>query len=920
MTTERARFSRLLLVEDIVSLRLTLTGILENEGFAVTGCETALEALEHIRRKDFGVAVVDLRLPDMQGTKLLKEFRKLGSRVRVIINTAYGAFESAKDAINFGAFAYIEKASDPRDLVRQVQRAQRSHFERYADDLEAAVAERSAELLESEKRLRLLFENAPVSLWHEDFSQVKCRIDELRQEGVTDFREYFEANLDVVVECAELVRILDINLATRELHQVETRSELTEMLTRCFCDDSYKVFREELIALAEGKVEFESDAETLATGGEKKVVMLRLFVDPKSEDWSSVYVAITDITERKRAEDGLRHSEALLSKAQSISHIGSFEWDINSDRLVGSDELYRIYGIKRGEFDGSINDVMPLIDPADHELIQTGIEQLLKEGLHGGLEFRIIRPDGATRTVFAEAEFVSVEEDESPLIVGFVQDITERKDAEKALRESEAWLREAQTIARLGSYDWDLLQDRIRWSDEMYEIYGFDKCTVPDLEAVRQCIVPEDRSIVDDAMASMSRCDIPESIEYRIIRSDGELRHVVARARPVFDQSGQMARLVGTLQDITQQKKSEQRYQTVADHTYAWEVWENPDKSFNYVSPACEEISGYSAEEFLADPMLFDRLVLAEDREIWSAHSHESISQIQSRREIQFRIKRKDGITVWIDHSCQPVTDKHGAFLGYRASNRDITERKNAEEELRQRDAEMAHVTRVGTMGEMATVLAHEVNQPLGAIANYAGTCVHLLESDQVNIDLLRNALTQIDQQARCAGEIINGLKRFVARTAPNCSQVDLSELIHDVCGLMRSQIQTHRVSLRLNLDESVPKVEADAIQIQQVLVNLIQNALEAMADNEPARSWITVTSKMTADGAQVAVCDLGQGMSPQVQEKLFEPYFSTKPKGLGMGLRISQRIIQKHGGSLSASLNPDGGTIFQFTLPCKLD
>jgi C4-dicarboxylate-specific signal transduction histidine kinase len=107
----------------------------------------------------------------------------------------------------------------------------------------------------------------------------------------------------------------------------------------------------------------------------------------------------------------------------------------------------------------------------------------------------------------------------------------------------------------------------------------------------------------------------------------------------------------------------------------------------------------------------------------------------------------------------------------------------------------MAHVTRVGTMGEMAAVLAHEVNQPLGAIANYAGTCVHLLDCDQLNLDLLRNALTQIDQQARRAGEIINGLKRFVASTAPNCSKVDLSELIHDVCRLMRSQIQTHRAS-----------------------------------------------------------------------------------------------------------------------------
>ena len=135
----------------------------------------------------------------------------------------------------------------------------------------------------------------------------------------------------------------------------------------------------------------------------------------------------------------------------------------------------------------------------------------------------------------------------------------------------------------------------------------------------------------------------------------------------------------------------------------------------------------------------------------------------------------------------------------------------------------------------------------------------------------------------------------------------------------MRSQIQTHRASLRLNV-ETVPMVEVDAVQIQQVLVNLVQNALEAMEENPPENSWITITSSMTEEGPQVAVCDRGHGMSPQVKDRLFEPYFSTKAKGLGMGLRISQRIIQKHGGSLTASVNPNGGMIFQFTLPAKPD
>ncbi len=286
-TKKRNSFSRLLLVEDNESLLFTLCGILEHEGFVVTACETAAEALTAIQREDFGVAVIELRLPDMHGTQLLKEFVDLGSHVRVIINTAFGAFESARDAVNYGAFAYVEKAASPDVLVTQVHRAYRSHFESYADDLETAVAERTLELSESEKRLRLVFENAPISLFHEDFSELKRHLDTLREQGIHDFREYFQSNADSVRKCAKLIKIRDANLAAMQLHQANTKQELVQSLGRIFCDESLPVFREELIALANGKRSFESDAIVCTLDGEKRHTILRMFVDPNSENWSS---------------------------------------------------------------------------------------------------------------------------------------------------------------------------------------------------------------------------------------------------------------------------------------------------------------------------------------------------------------------------------------------------------------------------------------------------------------------------------------------------------------------------------------------------------------------------------------------------------------------------------------------------------
>ncbi len=248
---------------------------------------------------------------------------------------------------------------------------------------------------------------------------------------------------------------------------------------------------------------------------------------------------------------------------------------------------------------------------------------------------------------------------------------------------------------------------------------------------------------------------------------------------------------------------------------------------------------------------------------------------------------------------------------------------KRLEQEMAQRQAlvaDLTHMSRVSMMGEMATVLAHEVNQPLSAICNYAAACVRLLAREGIRHDELGDALAQIDQQARRASEIINRLKQFVAKTVPRLSPVHLNELVREVGSFMEHQMRMRQTTLQLELDDALPTVHADAIQIQQVLVNLLQNAVESMEDVAPGARRIIVTTTTSPAGAQVEVHDHGRGFSADVAEKLFEPYFTTKPDGLGMGLNISRRIIEAHGGRLSAVANPDGGATFQFTLPVTTD
>lgn len=245
-----------------------------------------------------------------------------------------------------------------------------------------------------------------------------------------------------------------------------------------------------------------------------------------------------------------------------------------------------------------------------------------------------------------------------------------------------------------------------------------------------------------------------------------------------------------------------------------------------------------------------------------------------------------------------------------------LVEKELAKDREKQLFSQLAHADRNNTMGEMAATLAHEINQPLAAIANYASTCVELIAENRLDRVGLVDALTQIDQQARRAGEIINRLKRFIAKVTPDPSPVDINELVQEVARLMTGAVQSADATLTLQLEPELPLVQVDSVQIQQVLVNLVRNALDAMEETQRDQRRITLRTHRNSEGVQIAVSDCGYGISREVADQMFQPHFSTKPDGLGLGLSISHRIIEAHGGRLWASTNASGGAMFQFILP----
>jgi PAS domain S-box-containing protein len=313
----------------------------------------------------------------------------------------------------------------------------------------------------------------------------------------------------------------------------------------------------------------------------------------------------------------------------------------------------------------------------------------------------------------------------------------------------------------------------------------------------------------------------------------------------------------------------------------------------------------------------FSRILHPDD----SCAVQETIEQAQATGQPythEYRVLWPDGSVHWIEGRGRVLRNNQGQAVRLMGTVMDVTERKTAEESARLHVAELAHLARVSTMGHMASGLAHELNQPLGAILNYAGACEEQLESKTPSHEMMLKALHEVMNETRRAGTIISRLRSFVRKQQPQSVVLDLNDLVEQAIHLLGFELRHQGIRPRLRLAGESPKVFADLVQIEQVLVNLIYNALEAMGQTPAGSKALTVETTMSEDDHRVEVCiiDTGHGVSPENMESLFNPFFTTKPHGLGMGLNISRSIVESHGGRLDAAANPEGGMRFCFALP----
>jgi len=494
----------------------------------------------------------------------------------------------------------------------------------------------------------------------------------------------------------------------------------------------------------------------------------------------------------QRAIEALRQSEAQWKEVFEHNPVMYFMVDADgavlSVNTFGAAQL----GYSVSELRGA--SVLKVFFESDRQLVRESVDLCLANiGQTHSWEIRKVRKDGTALWVRENAKAVR-RLDGKLIVLIACEDVTERKQAENALRQSKNYLAEAQRLSRTGSFGWRVATGEIIWSDETFRIFGYDKAPSVTIDMVIRRIHPDDRAGAQRTIDRATRDGKDFDHEYRLLLPDGTIKHVHATAHAVMDASDSIE-FVGAVTDVSASKR--------------------------------------------------------------------------------------------------------------------------AEEKLHEAQAGLAHVARVTALGEMAASIAHEVNQPLTAVVANAAACQRWLDRAPPNLEEARSTVQSIIKDGNRAGEVVQRVRALVNKNIGRKVPLDINDVVNEVITLLRHELVSHRTSLRTELAPAPGLVLGDRIQLQQVILNLVINGMEAMQPvTDRPRELAIRTRGDDARQILLTVCDCGVGLAAGNTERLFDAFFTTKPGGMGMGLSICRSIVEAHGGRLSATGNAESGATFQFSLP----
>ena len=494
------------------------------------------------------------------------------------------------------------------------------------------------------------------------------------------------------------------------------------------------------------------------------------------------------------------------------------------------------------------------------------------------------------------------------------REIAERQRVEDDLRRSEDHMRlvidtiPALVWSKLPDGSADFLNQRFREYTGLSVEEGLG-------EGWLKAIHPDDRASSIDVWREAFAGGKFFELEARLRRADGEYLWFLFRGAPLRDQAGKIVKWYGTSTDIDDRRRAEEESRALVD-AIPQQIWSGPpDGSLDYCNLQWRSYMGFTQEDLQGEG--WQRMLHPEDRERVLNAWRESV-RTGTPYEQEERHRGAGGQYRWFLARGVPLRDATGRIIRWYGTNTDIEDRKRAEWALQEAQAGLSHVMRVTAMGELVAAIAHEVNQPLAAIVTNANFCLRQFSSATSNSDKLREAISEIVNDGTRASAVISRIRALLQKSAPERVAVDVNQIIQEVIMLLRRELIRSRVSLRTDVSSDLPRVSADRVQLQQVLINLVMNGIEAMRMVSDRPRELLIKSAMHPDGVLVQVQDSGTGFDLKHADRIFEPFFTTKPDGTGMGLSISRSIVESHGGRLWAESGSHGAH-FQFTLPSSV-
>lgn len=599
-------------------------------------------------------------------------------------------------------------------------------------------------------------------------------------------------------------------------------------------------------------------------------------------------------------------------------------WQCRPDgRLVAVNqefaEYYGLVGEKIAEFG-----YHSIFHPDDYPRVMEIWARAISEGVPGVAESRMVQADGTSRSFLIRV--VPIRDDDGSVIswYGINTDVEDLKIAQRESARTAAALAEGQKMSRTGSWSWRPDANSFTCSGECARIFGLDADPPPTFEAMLERVHPDDRLAIDPVgVASVSTAPEMQN-EMRILFPEGATTIVETRTRIERDTSGQALEYVGTVRDITDAKiaqdriqESERRYEATLSSIGDAVISTDDKGRLIFINPVAQRLTGWTQSDAADQPVEQVFRLVNDTREFVD----NPISEILGRKSDpasghQYALRSKNGSEIMIEVSGAPIIDTRNDMTGAVLVFRDMTQRNETEQALRRSNEDLARMSRLTAIGELAVSIAHEMNQPLMAIVTNAAASMAWLDSRSPNVQEALQSIDRVIKDGHRAGVVLGGILALARNSRPKIEEVSVRSVISEVLQLTKSELRQRNVLVSTAYDESSDAVNGDRIQLQQVLINLIMNGADAMASVEARRKTLHLATRRQPDGLiQVSVSDMGVGLDEETADKAFDAFFTTKATGIGMGLSICRSIIEAHGGQIWMNSEKSKGSTFSFTL-----